>query len=561
MPTNLLFRIACFSFVYSKGLFGDMLDKGCDILKTDEKRWLRRFLSFFLLVYLIFQTALGQSTQNGYSFLVYQNLELLEGNGLIPQGALAQRPLSEKVILSLLEKAEEKNDKTTSQDSLISWTRKLIGQKTGAHPKDFNIELLEKVSFSQVLTSQKESRIESNGLSGINAIFQPLLSNRQGRMYQDRFNSYLETNHALTYKDKFAIQMQPQLILNKNNAVSNQLRFQKLLFKANLGIAEISVGRENVVWGLRSNGGLLFSDNAPPLDMIKIATSGQIRLPWFLKQLGTFSFASFVADLGKDYARPHAKMATYRFDYQPTEKWNFGIEHTVTLGGTKNQNTSAYRIIGEFTGFLIRPGDPSPSNHNISISAARKFWNLSTYVTIMFEDTDNNLDMLFIHNASWLFGMHMPNLGGNTSLSLNTELIRSGPRAYRHGIYSDGHAINRRVLGFGLGPDVFMSTTSINYSISNKNLLKMNFQYLNRSGNSYQVVTQGNGDFVDLEATTQRSGEKHYIVGLNWIKSINEMLNTTFNFGLDYTNNKNFVKGEKRLDYMLEFSLEFTPGI
>lgn len=503
----------------------------------------------------------GQSTRNIYSNSVYYNLQLLEVEGLIPQGSLAQRPLSEKVILSLLERAEQKNDKTISQDSLISRTRKFLGQKKVPHSKNFNIELLEKVSFSQVLTSQKESRIESNGLSGVNAIFQPLLSNRQGSMYQNRFNSYLETNHALSYKDKFAIQLQPQLILNKNNAVSNQLRFQKLLFKANLGIAEISVGRENVVWGIRSNGGLLFSDNAPPLDMIKISTSGQIRLPWFLKRLGTFSFASFIANLGKDYSSPNSKMAAYRFDYQPTEKWNLGIEHTVTLGGIKNQNTSAYRIIGEFTGFLIRPGDPSPSNHNISISAARKFRNLSTYITIMFEDTDNNLDMLFIHNASWLFGMKMPSIGGNPSLSLNTEVIRSGPRAYRHGIYRDGHAINGRVLGFGMGPDVFMSTTSINYSISNKNLLKMNFRYLNRSGNSYQVITQGNGDFVDLETTTQISGEKHYIVGLNWLKPINNMLNTTFNFGLDYTSNKNFVGGKKRLDYVLEFSLEFSPGI
>jgi hypothetical protein len=516
---------------------------------------------FFIIIWFSIRISYGQSSQNIYSPLIYSNLAILEGNGLIPQGSLAQRPLSEKVILSLLEMAEQKKDKTIFQDSLISRTRKFLVQNKATHSKDFNIELLQKILFSQILTSQNESWIESNGLSGVNAIFQPLLSNRQGRMYQDRFNSYLETNHSLSYKNRLVVQMQPQLILNQNNAVSNQFRFQKLVFKANLGIAELSVGRENVVWGLRSNGGLLFSDNAPPLDMIKISTTGQKPLPFFLKKLGTFSASTFVADLGEGYSRPHAKMAAYRFDYQPTEKWNLGIEHTATLGGTKNQNTSAYRIIGEFTGFLIRPGDPSPSNHNISISAARKFRNLSTYVTIMFEDTDNNLEMLFIHNASWLFGMYMPNIGGNTSLSLNTELIRSGPRAYRHGIYRDGHAINGRVLGLGLGPDVFMSSTSINYSSSNQNLLKMNFQYLNRSGNSYQVITQGNGDFVDLETTTRRSGEKHYIVGLNWIKSINEMLNTTFSFGLDYTSNKNFVSGKKRLDYMLEFSLEFTPGI
>ena len=516
---------------------------------------------FFIIAWLSVTISYGQSSQNIYSPLVYSNLAILEGNGLIPQGSLTQRPLSENVILSLLEKAEQKNDKTISQDSLITRTRKLLEQKTAAHSKDFNIELLQKISFSQILTSQNESWIESNGLSGVNAIFQPLLSNRQGRIYQDRFNAYLETNHSLSYKNRFSVQLQPQFIINSKNAMNNQLRFQKFVAKLNLGVVDLSIGRENIVWGLRSNGGLLFSENAPPMDMIMLSTTGQKQLPLFLKKLGTFSASAFVADLGKDYSRPHAKMSAYRLDYQPTENWNLGIEHTVTLGGTKNQNTSAYRIFGEFTGFLIRPGDPSPSNHNISISVMRKFSKLSTYATIMFEDTDNNLEMLLIHNASYLFGMLMPNIGGNTSLSLNTELIRSGPRAYRHGIYRDGHTINGRVLGYGLGPDVFMSTTSVIYSSSTENLMKLNFQYVNRSGNSYQVITQGNGDFVDLETTTQRSNEKHYILGLNWIKSINEMLNATFNIGLDYTSNKSFVGGKKRMDYMLEFSLAFRPGI
>lgn len=81
-----------------------------------------------------------------------------------------------------------------------------------------------------------------------------------------------------------SIQLQPQLVMNKNNAVNNQLRFQKLLLNANLGYLQLSIGRDNIQWGPRGNGGLLLSQNAPALDMIKLSVAGQKKLPWFFKK-------------------------------------------------------------------------------------------------------------------------------------------------------------------------------------------------------------------------------------------------------------------------------------
>lgn len=130
----------------------------------------------------------------------------------------------------------------------------------------------------------------------------------------------METEHAINYKNILSFQAQPQIILNKKNVNTTLLRFQKLVFKADFGYVEFTVGRENILWGVSSIGGLLFSDNAPPMDMIKLSTTGQKKLPWFLKRAGTYQFASFIANMGDNYFRSNAKLAAYRFDYQPTEK-------------------------------------------------------------------------------------------------------------------------------------------------------------------------------------------------------------------------------------------------
>ncbi|MEQ6121667.1 capsule assembly Wzi family protein [Reichenbachiella sp. MALMAid0571] len=516
-------------------------------------------LFFACLLSLI--SVYGQSTQNVYNPQVYANLDVLQAKGLISQGALAQKPLKEQTILKLLDNAQQKVETDDPIFTFIESTRNLLTNRQINHSKDFNIDLLQKVSFAQVLTNQREGLVEENGLGGVDAIFQPLLTNQEGRLFRNSYNAYLETNQAINYKDLLSIQLQPQLVMNKNNAVNNQLRFQKLLLNANLGYLQLSIGRDNIQWGPRHKGGLLLSQNAPALDMIKLSVAGQKKLPWFLKKLGTYNFSTFVANMGNDYAQSNAKMAAYRFDFQPTEKWNFAVEHTVVLGGKGIGTPGLSRAIGEYVGFLIEAGDPAPSNHNFTGSITRNFGDANVYIAGMFEDIDSNFEMLMVHNATWLLGFYLPEIGYNAAWSLRTELIRSAPRAYRHGIYQDGHSINGRILGFGLGSDVFLLNTELTYLSDKVGFLTMSIQYINRSGDTYNIITETENDFVDLEINENRPEENHYLLGLNWTKGLNDKLNVNFSLGLDYTHNYHFVKKDSQLDYMCGLKVEFFPNL
>lgn len=127
----------------------------------------------------------GQSVQNVYVNQVYTNLDMLQAKGLISQGALAQKPLKQQTILKLLDNAQQNIETDDPIFAFIESTRNLLSQGNSDHSKDFNIDLLQKVSFAQVLTNQREDLVEANGLGGIDAIFQPLLSNQDGRLFRN----------------------------------------------------------------------------------------------------------------------------------------------------------------------------------------------------------------------------------------------------------------------------------------------------------------------------------------------------------------------------------------
>ena len=66
----------------------------------------------------------------------------------------------------------------------------------------------------------------------------------------------------------------------------NQARLLDAYVGLNLGNWLISYGQESLWWGPGTSGPLLFSDNAPPVQMFHIDRVTPFRLPWILKLLG-----------------------------------------------------------------------------------------------------------------------------------------------------------------------------------------------------------------------------------------------------------------------------------
>src|SRR3990167_1273408 len=70
--------------------------------------------------------------------------------------------------------------------------------------------------------------------------------------------------------------------------------------KFTLGNAELEVGRDSLWWGPGFRGARSFSNNALPLDQIKLCSAEPFRLPWLLSYLGPVKTNLFVAQLEED---------------------------------------------------------------------------------------------------------------------------------------------------------------------------------------------------------------------------------------------------------------------
>ncbi|MGO8814261.1 MAG: capsule assembly Wzi family protein [Terriglobia bacterium] len=100
-----------------------------------------------------------------------------------------------------------------------------------------------------------------------------------------------------------------------------------------LGIFDIAAGKQSLWWGPGTMGGMLMSDNADPLPMVKVNQVEPIVLPSFLAYLGPVRVQAFFGRLsGNEYPRGpyfHGEKILFK----PTPNWEFGVSRTTEAFG------------------------------------------------------------------------------------------------------------------------------------------------------------------------------------------------------------------------------------
>jgi hypothetical protein len=104
-------------------------------------------------------------------------------------------------------------------------------------------------------------------------------------------------------------------------------------FGMRVGIFDIAAGKQSLWWGPGTMGGMLMSDNADPLPMLKVNQVEPIVLPWFLAYLGPVRVQAFFGKLsGNEYPRGpyfHGEKILFK----PTPNWEFGVSRTTEAFG------------------------------------------------------------------------------------------------------------------------------------------------------------------------------------------------------------------------------------
>lgn len=393
-----------------------------------------------------------------------------------------------------------------------------------------------------------------SGLGGTDAIIAPLFRGALGREGRDPIRGSVfmaELDNSLTIDDRFALTLAPRASLNDQSPAAGRhdVALQSFAGRVRFANALLTVGRQSVRWGMSERDALALSANAPPLDMIELASDTRFELPGKLRALGTNRASIFIADLGPEQFFPHTKLVGYRWALSPNE--NVGLAWSILdfVGGRGAPSASfGRRVANAFLGAVL----PTPGfNFSNQMMAGElhvrleRLGGTTFYLESNLDEFDGYLHRIWksvwVEDGAHRLAAVVPLGGEGRDRSVGFEVRHTGIRFNRHAQFRSGATFERTLLGEPLGPDAdgayafgnwsVRESTSIGWELAGETY--RSDQYRNQSS-PYRVfslerrpaerrrratlslrhgATNGGGTSLSLRAGVERVGTADFVRG------------------------------------------------
>jgi hypothetical protein len=303
-------------------------------------------------------------------------------------------------------------------------------------------------------------------------------------------------------------------------------------------------------------GSLSISDNAPGLDMVKLASDLPFRMPWFLRGLGPTRASFFIADLGERQNFPGAKLIGYKFSFLPSRRVEFGVSVSNQMGGRGSPAAS----FGDRLLDLVPIIDPlALGSRDIQISnkfagmdvrvrfpAAR---GLEWYVDGMLDDFDHRrVWSSFRDDAGWITGISLPRLTDDGRMQVTAEVQRTGIRYYQHGQFRSGVTFDNRIIGNALGSKANAGYARLTWDRGATSSISLDAAYERRSSDRYRVqvndADESGWRFVRVESRPKETRARATVIWSGELPPARSRL--LAEFGYERVGNFAFVRGEER---------------
>src|SRR5712692_5226126 len=156
------------------------------------------------------------------------------------------------------------------------------------------------------------------------------LVNDQGRTFKRGATGGLTFERRAQIGDFRSFYLQPELL---ENADYNAARLATGYAKLTLYNVELLVGRDSLAWGPGYHNALLLSNNAAPLDQIRIGAAEPFLLPWIGKWVGPTKVLIFLAQLEERRDHAFTKLSGMRLTFAPATFLELGASRTVLFDG------------------------------------------------------------------------------------------------------------------------------------------------------------------------------------------------------------------------------------
>ena len=407
---------------------------------------------------------------------IYDDLERLVAAGLADRILLNTKPLSRveaaRCVARAIEKIRrdeagalnERRDLEPVLDRLMEEFKvelAALGVRTaeGVTPPGF-------VSFTPVDRAQVYAGYANHRLS---------LVNEQGTTFKRGANGGLTFESRLQIGDFLTLYVQPELLLNEDY---NAARLATGYLKLTLWNIELLVGRDSLAWGPGYHNALLLSNNAQPLDQIRLGAAEPFLLPWIGRWVGPMKALIFLAELEERRDHPHAKLAGLRLTFSPATFLELGASRMVMFDGG-----SPYLSLGKYPAAIFNPsfGDnpahPEERTNNLTgVDAELRFRNVDRYFLpsrdlrlygeFYWDDTcgecgpSSGVGHFFASNllplgstVGGVGGVHFLGLFGQDWLDARFEYARTSPLSLNHSQFTDGYSTRGHVISDFVGTD------------------------------------------------------------------------------------------------------------
>jgi len=411
-----------------------------------------------------------------YRDAAYDDLERLVTAGLADRTLLNTKPLSRVEAARIVARAIERI-RRDEPDGLN--LRRDLEPVLDRLMEEFKVELAAlgvqvpdgvkppgTFSFTPIDRAQTFAGYANHGLS---------LVNEQGSSFKRGRNNGLTFESRMQIGDYLTFYIQPELLSNEDYTAARLITGYA---KLTLWNVELLVGLDSLTWGPGYRNSLLLSNNAAPLEQIRLGAAEPFLLPWIGEWVGPMKAMIFLAQLEERRDHPYTKLSGIRLTLAPASFLELGVSRTVMFNGG-----GPYLSLSKYPEAIFNPqfGDvrnhPEERTNNLfSVDGELRFRNvdrlylpsrdLRLYGEFYWDDTcgecgpSSGVGHFFASNflpkgitVGAVGGVHFLGLFGQDWLDARFEYARTSPQSFNHDQFTSGYWTRGHVISDFVGTD------------------------------------------------------------------------------------------------------------
>lgn len=494
---------------------------------------------------------------------VYRDIDRLAAAGLIDTLIVGARPFSEREVLRLLNEAKRNLERSPSSRS---WAEAAIETDIARYSRD-RIRPFDAVRVEGVEKDSPSRGVPKDDNGELDAEINPLTANRGGRPLEGRWNGSVESRSTATLGSHVSLMLNPRVTASGDAGSSDaDIAIQSASIGLLFGNFSVEAGRDYAIFGQSPTGGLLLSDNAPTMDLVRISNDAPFALPWILHVFGPIRASGFVADLGgADQLHPHAKLGGYHIAALPHPRFEIGVEVIDAMGGNGGQPASfGDRLIDAvpLIDAIFRSG--SDFQFSNKMAGVDFHWRMpdwrgfELYAEGAVDDFDvRRIRSSLLEDGGVIAGTSLSCLFECGRFGIRAEYRQTGIRYYTHTDYP----IERRglILGDPLGPRGLSGTITLDGE-TNAGYFALQGVFEVRSGNQYGSTTTGpNTEGFHFVLMKENPAEKRSRILGTWESDKDRRLGVLLSAGVEHVTDFAFVRGRDRTNSLLRASITVRP--